>query len=241
MTDDDDALHAARIVSSPRRLNVTTDDLFAQIADDPQVPARDRYKARRVLDALQIGRAVEATKDIIPGEERAVLVRLARAIRPHLATRRPGWFRFILELGSQPGESMFQLSYMRRPKSKKAQPEALIKRATRTRKAVSDNFIAGAILRRIEVATASGVSMTLLAAIEAAINAGEIKTDEEAARQAFQRFRRSCEQLTGGRDTYRLEQYAGPISKFQGSWVAVPDTGIKLSRLPSEKGGRPKT
>lgn len=239
---DPDALHAARAVLGGRSLNLTTDEIFSRLKDNPRISSKEIREARRVLDAMQIGIAVEAVEKAADRKARFLaLLRLARTLGLHLKDRRPGWFRFLLAFGGQRGESMFQLSVIRRPHSSVAQPGHALKRGTQTRLAVNDMLVAGAILSRIEAATASGDTMHLQAAIEAAINDGDITTEEEAARKAFQRFRKSCAQLTGGGDTYRLERYAGPVEDYRGRWVALPDIGSGLSRLPSGQGGRPKT
>lgn len=242
MTGDPDALHAARAVLGGRPLNLTTDEVFALLADNPRISSKEIREARRILDAMQIGVAVEAVEKAADRKERFLaLLRLARTLRLHLKDRQSGWFRFLLAFGGQRGESMFQLSVIRRPHSGSAQPGHALNRATQTRQAVSDMLVAGAILSRIEAASASGDRMPLQAAIEAAISDGEITTEEEAARKAFQRFRKSCAQLTGGGDTYRLERYVGPFENYRGCWIALPDVGVELPRLPSRKGGRPKT
>lgn len=242
MMGDPDALHGARAVLGGRPLNLTTDEVFALLAGNPRISSKEIREARRVFDAMQIGVAVEGVEKAADRKERFLaLLRLARTLGLHLRDRRSGWFRFLLAFGGQRGESMFQLSVIRRPHSGGAQPGHALNRATQTRQAVSDMLVAGAILSRIEAATASGVAISLHAAIEAAINDGDITTEEEAARKAFHRFRKSCVQLTGGGDTYRLERYVGPVENHRDRWVALPDIGNGLSRLPSGKGGRPKT
>lgn len=238
---DRDALHAARALLGGRPLNISTETLFARVGADPRISSADLRNAKRVFDAAQIGQAVEAIERTGTSDRAAVLLRLARAVRPYLANREPGWFRFLLMLGSQPGESMFHLSYVRRPRSKTSQPETALHRATHTRRALSSMAVAGAILQRIEAAKGDGRHLTVKAAIEASINSGDIATDEEAALKAWHGFRSDCEELTQGQGTYRLERYSGLIEKYRGFWVALPDTGAGLSRLPSEKGGRPKT
>lgn len=239
---DPDASHGARALLGGRPLNITTDEIFARLKDDPQISPQGMHEARRILDAMQIGFAVEAVENAADRKAKlSALLRLARTVGFHLKDRRPGWFHFLLAFGSQRGESMFKLSIIRRPYSGGAQPRHALNRATQTRQAVSDMLVAGAILSRIKAATVGGVAMSLQAAIEAAINDGDIATEEEAARKAFQRFRKSCAQLTSGGDTYRLERYTGPVELYRGRWIALPDIGIGLPRLPSGKGGRPKT
>lgn len=239
---DDDAPDTARVVLGGRRLNLTTDEIFAKLAGDPRIPSKTIRAARRVFDAMRIGIAVEGVEKAADRQVRlSALLRLARTLRPYLNDRLPGWFRFILELGSQRGESLFRLSYERRPHSSTAQPKAVLDRATQTGRALNNMVVACAILRRIEAAKANGRNLTLQAAIEAAINDGDIATNEEAARAAWRGFRRDCEKLTQASGTYRLEKYAGPIAKYRGCWVALPDTGIGLSQIPPAKGGRPKT
>lgn len=239
---DPDALHAARAALGGRSLDLTTDEIFARLKDNPRISSQEIREARRILDAMQIGIAVEAVEKAADSKARFLaLLRLARTLGLHLKDQRPGWLHFLFALGGQRGESMFQLSVTRRPHSGSAQPGHALNRATQTRQAVSDMLVTGAILSRIEAATASGFAMSLQAAIEAAINDGDITTEEEAARKSFQRFRKSCAQLTGGGDTYRLERYAGPVENYRGRWMALPDIGIGLPRLPSAKGGRPKT
>jgi hypothetical protein len=239
---DPDALHTARAALGGRPINLTTDEVFALLGSDFRISARELLEARRAFDAMQIGIAVEAVEKAADRQARlSALLRLARALSPHLKDRLPGWFRFLLAFGGQRGESRFQLSVVRRPHSESAQPRRALHRATQTGQAVDDMLVAGAILSRIEAATVSSVAMPLQAAIEAAINDGDIATEEGTARKAFQRFRKACAQLTGGGDTYRLERYAGPVENYRGRWVALPDIGNGLSRLPSGKGGRPKT
>lgn len=239
---DDDAPHAARVVLGGRRLNLTTDEVFARLKDDPRISSKEIRAARRLFDAMRIGTAVEAVQSSVDRRTRlAALLRLARTLSPRVKDRLPGWLRFVLELGGQRGASMFRLSYERRPHSSTAQPRAALDRATQTGRALNNMVVAGAVLRRIEAAKANGRNLTLKAAIEAAINEGEIATDEEAARAAWRGFRRDCEKLTQASGTYRLEKYAGPIAKFRGRWVALPDIGIGLSQIPPAKGGRPKT
>lgn len=237
-----DALHAARAVIGGRPLNLTTDEVFARLNDCPAISPKDTREARRIFDAIQLGIAVEAVEKAADRKARlSALLHLARALCVHLKDRRPGWFRFLLAFGGQQGDSTFRLSVTRRPHSSAAQPRYALNRVTQTRRALSDMLVAGSILSRIEVATADGKAMPVQAAIEAAINEGDIATEEEAARGAFQRFRKSCAQLTDGGDTYRLERYVGPIERHKGRWVALPEIGSELSRLPSDKGGRPKT
>lgn len=238
---DSDAAHAARAVLGGRPLNLTTDEVFARLKADPRISIQEIREARRLFDAMQIGIAVEAVEKAADRTARLLaLLRLARTLGLHLKDRRPGWFSFLLAFGSQQGESMFRLSVIRRPHSSAAQPRYALNRATQTRRTLSDMLVAGAILSRIEAATAGGKAIPVQAAIEAAINEGDIATEEEAARGAFQRFRKSCAQLTDGGDTYRLERYVGPIEKHRNRWIALPEIGSGLSRLPSEKGGRPK-
>ena len=243
MTNDHDAQRAARTVLGGRSSNLTTNEVFALLGGDPRISSKEIHEARRIFDATRIGAAVEAVEKAADRQAKlSALLRLARALSPHLKDRLPGWFRFLLAWGGQRGESMFQYSVIRRPQSGSAQPRHARDRTTHTRQAVRDMVVAGAILSRIEAATVSGVAvMSLKAATEAAINDGDIDTDEEAARKAFQRFRKFCAQLTGGSNTYRLERYTGPIEIFRDRWVALPDIGIGLPRLPSGKGGRPKT
>lgn len=240
--DDQDALHAARAALGGRSLNLTTEDVFALVGTGFRIPARELLEAHRIFDAMQIGNAVEAIEKAADRRTKlSALLHLARALSRHVKDRLPGWFRFLVALGGHRGESMFRLSISRRPHSATAQPLHSLDRATQTRQAVNDMLVAGAILSRIEAATVSGGTMSVQSAIEASINDGDIETEEEAARKAFQRFRKSCAQLTGGSDTYRLERYAGAIESFRGRWVALPAIGIELSRLPSGKGGRPIT
>ena len=239
--DDHDPLHAARTVLGGTPFNLAPDKVFALLKGNPQISSNEIHAARRVFDATRIGIAVEAVEKAADKQVKlSALLRLARALSPHLKDRLPGWFRFLVVLGGQQGESMFRLSYARRPQSSKAQPKDARARTRDARRSAGDMIVAGAILSRIEAAKINGHILTVQDAIEEAINCGDISTDEEAARKAFHRFRKFCVQLTGG-DTYRLKRYAGSIEKYQGCWVALPDAGIGLSRLPSEKGGRPRT
>lgn len=242
MTDDHEVSQVARIVLGGAPLNVTTDEIFARLEVDPRISTSGMLGARRTFDAMQIGIAVEALEKADDrGAKLSAMLRLARALRRHLRDRRPGWFRFLMAFGSRRGEGLFQLIVSRRPHSTSAQPKPALKRTTQSRQAISDMLIAGAILRLIETATARGDRMSIEGAIAAAINDEDILTQEEAARLAFQRFRKSCAQLTGGGDTYRLKRYAGPIKEYRGRWVALPDSGAGVSRLPSAKGGRRRT
>jgi hypothetical protein len=238
---DGDALHAGRAVLGGRRIDLTPDKLFGLLEGSGLYPAGDVREARRKFDALKIGVAVEVLKNATPGGERlSALLRLARAVRPHFTDRQPGWFRFLLTLGSQHDENEFQLSYCRRAQSDSARPKAARDRARRTQQAVRDNVVAGAILSRIEAAAAKGVSLTIQSAIESAINDDDIKIQEDMARAAFQRFRRACAELQGT-DTYELRRYEGPLEKYRGCWVAIPKAGSGLPHLPPATGGRPKT
>lgn len=242
MTSDDDAPHGARAVLGGRRLNLSTAEVFSRLNGLPRISSKELRTAQREFDAMRIGIAVEAVERAVDRQTRlAALLSLARTLGPHLKDRLPGWFRFILEWGSQRGESMFRLSCERRPHSSTAQPRAVLDRATQTVRALNNMVVAGAILRRIETAKGNGRNLTLRAAIEAAIIEGDIATDEEAARAAWRGFRRDCDKLTQASGTYRLEKYAGPITKYHGRWVALPDTGMGVSKIPSAKGGRPKT
>jgi len=236
----EDALHAARAILGGQPLNISTDPLFS-LLDARGFSIRGLRDARRALDAMQIGIAAEAAKESTHARKIVPLLHLARAIGPHLADRRPGWFRFLLALTTEKGESMFQLSFAQRPRSDAAQPRAVLDRATRTRQAVNAGLIAGSILSRIEAAKAKGKTLTVKAAIAKAINDEEITTEEEAALNTWHSFRKDCEKLTQGRGTYRLARYAGPIERCQGRWVALPDIGTGLPQLPPSKGGRPRS
>jgi len=238
---DRDALHAGRAVLGGRSINLTPETLFGLLKGCSLYPASEVREARRKFDALQIGVAVDALKNATPGGRKlAALLRLARTVRPHFADREPGWFKFLVALGSQRDENEFQLSYSRRAQSDSARPKAVRDRSRRTQQAVSDNAVAGAILSRIEAAAANGIVLTIQSAIESAINDGDIEIQEDMARTAFQRFRRTCEELEGT-DTYELRRYVGPLEKFRGRWVAIPKVASGLPHLPSATGGRPKT
>lgn len=242
MTDDHDALHTARAVLGGRPLNLATDEIFSVLENSRRISSNGGREAQRTLDAMRIGVAVEAVKTATDRRGKFMaLLRLARALRPYLRDGLPGWFRFMLAFGSERGESTFRLSLDRRLHSGSAKPRAALNLITQSRRAVGDMLVAGAILTRIEAKAAGGAAMSIEDAIEAAILDGDVSTGEEAARKAFQRFRKHCAKLPGGGDTYRLERYAGPIEKYQGRWVALPVAEIGLPRLPSEKGGRPKT
>lgn len=235
--EDHDPLHAARALLGGRPINITTDSIFAQLEADPRISISDMRQARRIFDALEVGMAVESLEKPTPDVARnAALFRLARAIRPHLATE-PGWFRFLLSLGKQQGDSPFRLSYPRRPQSGSAQPKSVLDRTTQTRRALNDMLVAGAILHRIEAAKARGEDLLVKEAIEAAINDEDIEVEEEAARLSWHRFCNDCAALTSGQKTYRLERYDGSISKYVGRWVALPDNGSSSHQLPSRKGG----
>ncbi|MDB5713031.1 MAG: hypothetical protein JWO15_428 [Sphingomonadales bacterium] len=238
---DRDALQAGRAVSGGSGVNLTPEKLFRLLEGCGLYPASDVREARRKFDALQIGVAVGTLENAAPGAKRlAALLGLARAVRPHFADRQPGWFKFLLKLGSQRDENEFQLSYSRRAQSDSARPRAVRDRSRRTQQAVSDNAVAGAILSRIEAASAKNIVLTIQRAIESAINDGDIKIQEAMARTAFQRFRRTCGELEGA-DTYELRQYDGPLKKFRGRWLAIPRLGSGLPHLPPATGGRPKT
>jgi hypothetical protein len=242
VTDDHDAARAARSALGGRPLNIATSEIFARLGADLRSAPQELLEARRAFDAMKIGIAVEAVEkaDDQNGKFRAML-RLARALHHHLSDRRPGWFRFLMVSGAHKGESLFQFAVIRRPHSSGTRPARSLKRATQSRRTMIDMLIAGAILHRIDTAKASGIMMSIHTAIGAAINDGDILTDEDAPRSAFQRFRKHCAELTGGGDTYRLQQYTGSIKKYQGRWVALPATGAGVSHLPSRKGGRPRT
>lgn len=242
MTDDQEALRAARTALGGRPLDLATDEIFARLDADQRFFSQGIFDARRTFYALQIGIAVEALQKANEKDAKLVaMLRLARTLRRHLIDRRPGWFRFLIAFGRDKGESAFQIAITRRAHSSSAQPVRALQQVTRSGRAMTDMLIAGAILSRIEDAAVRDVVMSIEAAIGAAINDEEILTQEGAAQLAFQRFRKYCAELTGGGDTYRLQRYAGSIKKYQGRWVALPDTGAGVSHLPSPKGGRPRT
>lgn len=239
--DDHDALHAARAIFSGRRSKIRPDEVFNALALNPRFDVKDIIDRRRSLEAFRIGAAVAAVGQAKNKQaDLRALLHLARVVRPHLTDKKSGWFRFLLKLAKNRDDIPFQLSFLRRPESKSAQPPSNLKRQTQTRQAMSDMAVAGAILFEIGEAKARGASMPIKAAIEAAILSGAIATQEEAANQAWQRFRKHCRKLTGG-DTYRLKKYTGTLKSYQGRWVALPDAGVGALQLPSAKGGRPKT
>ncbi len=239
MIRDDDYLHGARALLGGRPLNIATDNLFEQ-REDQGYSARDLRIARRTFDALKIGIAVERVQRVENTRRMTALLHLARLVRPQLSEHSPGWFRFLLTLGAERGENMFQLSFARRPQSDTAQPKAAIKRQRDTSRAINDMVVAGAILTRFETANAAGDALTVQAAIELAINGGEIQTGEGAARKAWHRFQGDCKKLTNGCGTYRLEKYTGSVGKYHNRWVALPDKGSGVSQLPPATGGRPQ-
>lgn len=238
---DDDARHAAQAILGGRARSIKPDALFAALRDSSRFPARDVCKAQQEFDALTIGSAVEAVEVAAStNDKRLALLKLARLVRPHLASGQPGWFRFLLALGSRQGESAFLLSYTRRPKSDAAMPKTAIARYVLTRRSMSGMLVAGSILSRIEAERAENRHLGIDAAIDEAISSGEIETGLEAARKSWQHFRKDCSELTQGADTYRLKHYDGSVDKYKGRWLALPDIGIGLPRLPSDKGGRPQ-
>lgn len=234
---DSDALVGAQAILGGRRLNITTKRLFAELEVDSLYDASDLRDAQRLIDAMHIGAAIESFRKSALGREKAItLLRLARAVRPHLAARRAGWFRFLLTLGEQKGESTFHLSYVRRLHSGAAQLKTVRERTTKTGQAIKDILVAGAILHRIEHEKKRGVDLTVTAAIDDAIEDQDLLTGEAAALKAWHRFRASCQH-----NTYRLQQYDGPIEKYRGRWVALAASSPGVLQLPSDKGGRPKT
>lgn len=241
MTDDQTAYHAARAVLGGKPFKTTTNALFARLESNPRYSRRELREARRVFDAMEIGEAAEALLKADPTINRmAVALRLARVARRHLVDRRRGWFGFLLRLGAGRGDSMFQLSFARRPQSGAAQPKVNLDRTTRIGRTVNNSIVAGAILKRIENVRAKGQDLLVKSAIEAAINENEIKTEEEAARASWQEFRKYCRALTPEPGTYRLMIYDGSIERYKGRWVALPDVGPGCQPLPSSKGGAPK-
>ena len=238
--DGNDALYAARAVFFGRPLKITTERLFAQLKT-AGYSQRDLSDAHRVFDSARIGDAIEKLDKAAPGREKfAATLRLARAVRSHLTDMEPGWLRFLFTLGRSTSDTAFHLSYVRRPKSRAAQPKYAIDRTADTRRHIHDMLVAGSILSRIEAAEKSGDAALISEAIGRAINDDEIKTDEGAALKAWHRFRKLCADETGQRNTYRLEQYAGSIAAYRGRWVALPASGDELARLPSPNGGRPR-
>ncbi len=110
MIDDDDAIHAARAILGGERINLSSEEVFAILARNPRISSKEKHEAKRMFDAMQIGVAVEAVERADGRRERlSALLRLARVLAPHLKDRRPGWFRFMSRLGSQRGESMFDV------------------------------------------------------------------------------------------------------------------------------------
>jgi hypothetical protein len=189
---------------------------------------------------MQIGVAIEhIEKAPDPVGKRRAMLRLARALSPHLQDRSAGWFRFLVSLGSHKGKSRFRFAVLSRPHSSNSQPVAALNRTTQIQRNIDDGFSAGAILSRISDADSQGRILTVQDAIEDAINASEIGTEEQAARKAFQRFRHLCERISGGK--YSLERYAGSIEVYVGRWTAIPDDRPGSLHLPSTKGGRPRT
>ena len=238
--DEKGALHTAYALLAGRPLKITTESLFARLGV-AGFSQRDLDDVRRGFDSARIGNAAEKLDKAAPGRDKLIAaLRLARAVRPCPTDRKPGWFRFLLTLGKSKSDTAFQLSYARRFKSSAAQPKFALDRAVQIPRHVSDMLVAGSILTRTKANGANGQPMKVVHAIGSAINAGEIATDEEAAQKAWHRFRKSCEKETGGRNTYRLEQYEGSIMAYRGRWVALPASGAGLPRLPSPKGGRPR-
>jgi hypothetical protein len=236
MTENDDALHAARVILGGHRLSLSSQELFSRLEANPRVSRRELHDARRLFDLMQLGKAVEAAQGAIDVRSRELaLLCLARQLAPYFIDRSPGWFRFLIAMGSQRSESPFRLDIVRRAHSTAAQTKDALSRSTHTRQAVQDMLIAGSILSRVEAGLAHSVEVSIQAAIEAAINDGDIATEEEAARRAFHRFRRYCRSLTKGGDTYRLLRYSGPIERFRERWVAVPEIGQGTSRAFSPR------
>ena len=239
---EDDANHAARAILGGRPLGISTDILFAALAADPRLSKRHVRDARYGFDALDLGSAVEALEAATPGKTRFMaLLKLARTVRPHLASREPGWFSNLMKLGRHKGESAFQLSYSRRKRSGPSTPKAVIDRDNFTRQRLNQMLVAGAVLSRIEAAKVTCVHLTIEAALTDAIDAGDIETGDEAARKNWKSFRAYCRKMTQGANTYRLLKYFGSIEKYAGRWVALPDNGTGLSPLPSNIGRPRKT
>lgn len=235
----DDADHAARAVLAGRPTGLGTDDTFMSLTARGFSPA-DLRSSMRGLHAAQILVAIEGIENAPdPAARFRALLRLARALSPYWRDRATGWFRFLVSLGSDKGESPFRLTVLRRPHSTKSQPSAALRRTTKGRQNISDMLNAGAILSRISLADAQGRTLTIQDAIEGAINEGEIETDEEAARKSFHRFRKLCERLSGG--AYLLQRYSGSNETYKGRWTAIPTNQAGSRPLPSPLGGRPKT
>lgn len=233
--DEDDAIHAARALLAGRPLKIPTEALLSRLKTEGYAQ-RDLGDVSRALDAIRIGNAIEKLRGAAPGsEKRIVVLQLARSVRPYLTDRKPGWFRFLLTLGTPKSDVPFHLSYVRRLKSKAAQPKSALDRAVHLSRHLNDMLVAGSILSRMGANGKNDQRVKIVHAIGAAINAGEITTDEDAAQRAWHRFRKSCDH-----STYRLEKYQGSIKAYRGRWVAFPASGTGLPTLPSPNGGRPR-
>lgn len=233
--DEEDAIHAARALLVGRRLEIQTEALLARLKAEGYAQ-RDLGDVARALAAARIGNAIEKLRSAAPGrEKRIIALQLARAIRPHLTDRKSGWLRFLFTLGAPKSDTLFHLSYVRRLKSTAAQPKSALDRAVFLSRHLNDMLVAGSILSRMRANGKNDQRMKIVHAIGAAINAGEITTDEDAAQRAWHRFRKSCDH-----STYRLEKYRGSIKAYQGRWVAFPASGTGLPTLPSPNGGRPR-